>query len=56
MTVSEADNIIDRHAKRRNMNPRICRSALYEDGLDTDEGLLRRDAGRYFLSTPGRGL
>ncbi|UQN09231.1 hypothetical protein [Deinococcus sp. QL22] len=55
VTVSEPDNIIARHAKRRNMNPRIYKSALYKDGLDTAEGLLRQDAGRYFLSTPGRG-
>ncbi|UQN10299.1 hypothetical protein [Deinococcus sp. QL22] len=55
VTVSEADNIIKRHAQTRKMNPRICKSALDKDGLDTAEGLLRQDAGRYFLSTPGRG-
>jgi hypothetical protein len=55
VTASEANGIIHRHAKRRSMNPGICKSALYKDGLETAEGLLRQDAGRYFLSTPGRG-
>ncbi|UQN10677.1 hypothetical protein [Deinococcus sp. QL22] len=55
VTAIEADNIIDRHAKSRKMNKCICKLALHKDGLNTAAGLLRQDAGRYFLSMPGCG-